>query len=596
MGVVDRTKKVKVTPFRAHAGAPSPDTAPSRRARVHTKPGLLFKHAFRFMCFLLLASYSVASTSKHIMIVSLSLRGHVVPLARLAAELTSRGHRVSFAVPEDGRDYCNKTGATFVSLGRLPFSLEERTKLRQISHDTSFFRGTLSLINDIYLPNNMPMFKALIKIVKRDRPDLMVVDIGALGGLDVAHLMDIPYVINNPSILFRLDNRPHYVPAWGSGFSQRMTLWERCLSVLYPRLLAVALTPTFMDMNKLRHQRTLSLFKNQHDIFGNSLMMVNTAFGFEYPLSISPLVKMTGPLMPITKPTLPSSISYWLETSTTPVVVVLTGAGSMAYLESWQVKQIAQGLTDTHFRVLWALRSEERGVLGHSLPTTFRIKSNMPQLAVLAHTNVRVVITPCGMASVQEALYYGKTLLCIPILGDQVDVAARVTDSGAGLSLDKTRLEVGQITKSVLTLYRNASFRLAAKRVGKILRSTGGCTTAADVVEMALSKGTAKLLTHARSWHQTSQMDLVAIVFAVAILLLLALRTLGVVMAMLLGYLTNRLWSKKPAADRMNEPSRLRGDPQSNFAEHGVGAGVSSAAPSPAGVEPVAATKDKKDN
>ena len=39
-------------------------------------------------------------------------------------------------------------------------------KLRQISHDTSFFRGILTLINDIYLPNNQPVFKALLKAVK----------------------------------------------------------------------------------------------------------------------------------------------------------------------------------------------------------------------------------------------------------------------------------------------------------------------------------------------------------------------------------------------------------------------------------------------
>jgi hypothetical protein len=46
----------------------------------------------------------------------------------------------------------------------------------------------------------------------RDRPDIMVIDIGALGAVDVAHANNIPYVINNPSLLFRIDNNPHYVP------------------------------------------------------------------------------------------------------------------------------------------------------------------------------------------------------------------------------------------------------------------------------------------------------------------------------------------------------------------------------------------------
>jgi hypothetical protein len=44
-------------------------------------------------------------------------------------------------------------------------------------------------------------------------PDLMVIDIGvSLAAVDVAQLYHIPYVINNPSLLLRLDNTPHYVP------------------------------------------------------------------------------------------------------------------------------------------------------------------------------------------------------------------------------------------------------------------------------------------------------------------------------------------------------------------------------------------------
>jgi hypothetical protein len=59
-------------------------------------------------------------------------------------------------------------------------------------------------------------------------------------------------------------------------------------------VMLVALTPTFMDLNKLRYNRGLPLYRSQGEIFDNALMIVNTAFGFEYPLPISPLIKMTG--------------------------------------------------------------------------------------------------------------------------------------------------------------------------------------------------------------------------------------------------------------------------------------------------------------
>lgn len=85
-------------------------------------------------------------------------------------------------------------------------------------------------------------------------------------------------------------------------------------------------------------------------------------------------------------------------------------------------------------------------------------------LQVLAHASVRAVVSHCGLAGAQEALYYGKPVLCLPRFGDQVraarqcaalvpglqrmphsclplhpqpDVAARVLDHGVGLSVDK---------------------------------------------------------------------------------------------------------------------------------------------------------------
>lgn len=71
---------------------------------------------------------------------------------------------------------------------------------------------------------------------------------------------------------------------------------------------------------------------------------------------------------------------------------------------------------------------------------------------------MRVVVSPCGMATAQESLYYGKTLLCIPMMGDQVDVAARVVDSGAGMMLDKTRLDANDITTAIKKLFTNSTY------------------------------------------------------------------------------------------------------------------------------------------
>jgi len=111
----------------------------------------------------------------------------------------------------------------------------------QISLDTSFFRGMLSLVNDIYLPYAASVFPALSAIIKRyiacvigilvmifsalqpccllpllvwsrDPPALLVADIGMLAAIDAAELHGIPLVLNHPSTLLQLEDPPHALP------------------------------------------------------------------------------------------------------------------------------------------------------------------------------------------------------------------------------------------------------------------------------------------------------------------------------------------------------------------------------------------------
>jgi hypothetical protein len=83
--------------------------------------------------------------------------------------------------------------------------------------------------------------------------------------------------------------------------------------------------------------------------------------------------------MPAGKPPIPSTLATWLDKSSKPVVVVLFGYGSMSYLEAWQVRQLYNGLNESKFRVVWAIRSEEKVLLQKMgdvtfPPATFRIK------------------------------------------------------------------------------------------------------------------------------------------------------------------------------------------------------------------------------
>ncbi|KAF1789041.1 UDP-glucuronosyl/UDP-glucosyltransferase [Phytophthora cactorum] len=488
---------------------------------------------------------------RHIVFVSIAIKGHAQPLLRVASEMKERGYRVSFATHDSGREWAHAYGVPFLSAGAFPISAEDlRVKLRAMTRDASNFRGILTMFNDIYVRAARPMFDALLPQLENNgtntnAPDLLVMDIATVGAQDLAHKLKIPYILNSPSLLFDLGGAPSYVPAWGTGFSENMSLWNRCMNILFPRLLSVALTPPFMELNKVRYELDLPPFRSQHDLFKGARVILNTAFGLEHPQPLSPLVDAVGPIMPqIGATATPMALLSWLDASieSTPSLrlrqrtashprakstehdlepgtggVVYLNLGTMAYIDAWQAQALVEGLLmgpeDPLVKVLWVLPTDQRGILPPALPPSLVVKPPSSSLSNLE------ILT-------QEALVMGKPLLCIPFLVDQPDVAARVEDSGAGISLDKNLLSGPYVHAAASELLTNSSYTRAARRVSTLLERAGGTTRAIDVIDAALRVGFDHLATLnlTAPWHKTALLDVWAVYAALICLLAVFVR------------------------------------------------------------------------
>ena len=72
---------------------------------------------------------AVETPSLDVLLVSVGLHGHAVPLARLAHQLTTRGHRATLAThaSKEARRWAKDAGAEFVSLGVLEPSPQKKT-------------------------------------------------------------------------------------------------------------------------------------------------------------------------------------------------------------------------------------------------------------------------------------------------------------------------------------------------------------------------------------------------------------------------------------------------------------------------------------
>ena len=317
----------------------------------------------------------------------------------------------------------------------------------------------------------------------------MVVDLVTSAGMDAAEVAGVPYVVNNADLLTTvsvalLPPAPE-VPLLFSGRSIRsINQIDRLLNPVL-RLLATTVFDLTLStqLNRLRRTRGLRARRMTRRPAG-VLIMTNSAFGLEYSRPLPPLLQMVGPMLDEPTPdALPDELRRWLDADP-PVVFV--NFGTLARPEPQVLECIAAGLASQAFRALWVLRDQ----LPASMPANVRVEAWLvSQSAVLAHPNVRVFVSHCGINSVHESLAAGTPIVGLPMLADQRDMAIRVEDAGVGLALDKRRLTSDALRQAILTVLHDPKFARNIPPIQSSFALAGGVRRAADLIEHAAAVG-----------------------------------------------------------------------------------------------------------
>ncbi|MEP0754927.1 glycosyltransferase [Trichocoleus sp. Lan] len=436
---------------------------------------------------------------KHVMFVSLPLRGHANQMIALAQELVVRGYQVSFVISEEAKEWIANTGAIFIpwepkiETTNENFSDTTQSVWQRVCQEPKIWRGERMMLNGL-IERYVPMYKTLVPIFQQHRPDLLVIDRAVIPAMDLAQQMNLPYIIQTRFLGNFVKTSSKY-PRFGTAYSINMNLWQRCLNFLEPYWLLPQFLPTLKKLNQVRRQCLER--KKLDDPFSKRPMIVGTAFGIEIPRPLPPHVQMVGPIFPKTLEPLSPSLSKWLEEGEENTGVVYIAFGTLATLEPWQAKALVEGLTDTRFRVLWSLPKSQQQILP-SLPSSFRIEHFVSQQAVLSHRAVRFFVSHCSPNGINEALYWEKPILALPFFGDQHYFATRVVDLGVALKLDKNHFDSADVRRKIEALLSIPSYKDATRQMSVALKNTGGLDKAADIVETTLAAGITKFTPHFR--------------------------------------------------------------------------------------------------
>jgi UDP:flavonoid glycosyltransferase YjiC (YdhE family) len=310
--------------------------------------------------------------------------------------------------------------------------------------------------------------------LRRAPTDVLVADYVLVGALVAAEAVGIPAAVLVHNIYPRpIPGRPPYGPGWAPGVGLMGRLRDATGTVITHRLYARTALPA---LNQARTRVGLSPLRGyfaQHDRAARVVVLASPHF--DYPARGRPSnVRLVG--TPLDEAASAPWAPPWSAAECQPRLLV-----SLTTLPQGQAPLMERLLT-----ALTGLPVRAVVTLGPSLvasqftpPPNVRFETFVPHGAVLPH--VDAMVTQCGLGTVMKALAHGVPLVCIPLVGDQPDNAARVVARGAGLRIPADA-PPGRMREAIQRVVTDPSFRQAAQQTATRLASEDPVQAAVDEI------------------------------------------------------------------------------------------------------------------
>lgn len=377
------------------------------------------------------------------------------------------------------------------------------------------------------------MYEPLLAAFGDDKPDLMIIDSHTFAAFDVAHALGVPYIVHHGGLLDAPTFARAYVPAHGTGYSINMRPWERCVNFLVPYLHSLSLQPSLRQLNGYRAERSLEPVGGHFDLWDGGLFVASAAFGFEYARPLTPTTELIGPIeqpgaAPCgAEPAAPgegddasdemteADVVAWLNGVNDEVLLV----SGLASLTAAQLVPLADALQLSMKPVLWVGDAARR--LEYGRAPKFRKFAAMDGCTArfLDHSAISMVFAHCDLHEVHSTVLAGKPTVCLPTTAEQLDVATRLVDASAGITLpiygaDGAQGADAAQAAALKTAVHDATQHSSHQRMSRgvrylaaTMKRGGGVKRAAQLVDSVLVVGMDHMRPLPMPWYTETCLD-----------------------------------------------------------------------------------------
>ena len=400
----------------------------------------------------------------NIAVLSVPAWGHLNPVLPIIAELVRRGHSVTVFDEPPFAGAVEALGAKFIAYPPA-MSMEDMAAV--------LMNGDLMATFELFLRVTPKLYRFALRQLRDKKPDALVVDGIALWGELLGRRLRIPTVVTSPFFAYELGRN-----AAPGEFRHNLARFIRIL----PRLVWDWILVALHGLGGLPFAFPLPLHWPLLPMRGDlTLMLTSQALHPPSPIFRRRGWQFVGAM--IDARTRPDHFDF-SRLDGRPIIYV--SLGTLIFGKSNFYERCIAALSDYPGQVLLSAgRGSDIARFAHA-PANFVVAETFPQLDVLQRA--AIFITPAGLNSLHEALWYGVPMVAVPQHFEQLHNAEAMARGGAGITLNAEAfggsVSPADLRAAVDTIAADLDgFRRRASDLGRSLKQAGGYAAAADAVE-----------------------------------------------------------------------------------------------------------------
>ena len=299
--------------------------------------------------------------------------------------------------------------------------------------------------------------------------DFVIVDAALLPYFLIPYKLGTPYAYLGMECmgpLRRIPIMPSYIPGIITSYTDNMNFLQRTLNVLFYFGIA------FYDFGGYEESR---VFVPERPEVGYNDLFLNASLCLQLRDNIIDFIRPEMPdvipvasLMAREAEPLATDLKAYMDQSANGVILVSFGT-MVAEVPPEVIDKMFKAFANLDYNVIFRYPSPADLT---NVPSNVRVMSWVPQNDLLAHPNMKLFITHCGMNSIVETFYHGVPVIGFPHNVDQFSNAALAKSKGIGEAMAIHDFTSEKLHTSISDVITEETYSSAAKKLSTVYKDT----------------------------------------------------------------------------------------------------------------------------